>query len=297
MLQIGVMALLCRRFFLPLVLGCCLAGRAHAEVLVVQGSDTLGSRAVPRLIEAFNRIDPSVSFEFSSEGTTPGLRALVEGAVHIAMASRAPTPEEVAAAEAQGVVLEPITVAYDGIALVVHADNPLMGLSLPQIEAIFTGDVRDWSGVRGVPGPISPYARNSSSGTYSSFRELALGARDYSPRTMLLAGHEQVAREVAANRQGIGYVGLGFLDTPGVHVLEIDGSPPAQDEILRGAYPLARPLFLVVDRQRPRDAVASFLLFALSTEGQAIIAESDFVPVRPQQTRPPEAVLQETPAP
>ena len=69
-------------------------------------------------------------------------------------------------------------------------------------------------------------------------------------------------------------------------MIEINGSPPAQEEILQGAYPLARPLFLVVDRQRPLPGVATFLLFVLSPEGQAIIAESDFVPVRTPRALP-----------
>ena len=265
------------------------AGLLRAELLVVQGSDTLGSRAMPRLIDAFTRQNPWVFFEFSAEGTTTGITGLIAGEVDLAMASRSPLPSELVAAQRRGVRLEPITVAFDGIALVVNELNPVMNLSLREIEWIFTGEVRDWAGVRGVPGPLSPYARNTASGTFTSFQELALRGRDYGARTMLLAGHEQITREVAANPQGIGYVGLGFLDTPGVHVLAIDGSPPTLAEILSGDYPLARPLFLMVNQAEVRPAVARFMRFVLSREGQQIMAASDFVPVRREAGSPPVA--------
>ena len=94
------------------------------------------------------------------------------------------------------VTLKPIIVAYDGMAVVVNANNPLAKLTLRQVEQIFAGDITDWSQVGGSPGKISIYTRNTSSGTYADFKELAMKKRDYASSSQKMAGNEQIAAEV-----------------------------------------------------------------------------------------------------
>ena len=127
------------------------------------------------------------------------------------MSSRPTKPEEIAAAKAKGVNFKETIVAYDGIAVIVSDANPIKGLTKKQVEQIFTGDVTDWSAVGGSGGKISVYTRNTSSGTYSEFKELAMKKRDYAPDSQKMAGNEQIAQEVGKNPNGAGYVGLAYV--------------------------------------------------------------------------------------
>ena len=156
-----------------------LASAAFAQKLVIKGSDTLGAKLVPTLAEAYKAKNPGVSFEIAAEGSTTGIAAIIDGTAQLGMSSRRAKPTEVSAATAKGVTLKPIIVAFDGIAVVVNANNPIAKLSKRQVEQIFTGDVADWSAVGGKPGKISIYTRNTSSGTYSDWKDLAMNKRDY----------------------------------------------------------------------------------------------------------------------
>ena len=95
--------------------------------------------------------------------------------------------------------MKPTIVAYDGIGVIVNAGNPIKGLTKKQVEQIFTGDVTDWSAVGGPSGKISIYTRNTSSGTYSDCKELAMKKRDYASGSQKMAGNEQIAAEVGKN--------------------------------------------------------------------------------------------------
>ena len=123
--------------------------------------------------------------------------------------------------------MKPTIVAYDGIAVIVNSANPIKGLTKKQVEQIFTGEVTDWSAVGGSGGKISIYTRNTSSGTYSDFKELAMKKRDYAGGSQKMAGNEQIAAEVGKNPNGVGYVGLAYTKAGGVKVMPIDGVTPS----------------------------------------------------------------------
>src|SRR6202171_2383036 len=172
---------------------------ARADALIIKGSDTLGAKLVPQLAEEFKAQHPGTTFDIAAEGSTHGISAIIDGTAQIGMSSRPAKPEEIATAKSKGVELKPTTVAYDGIAVIVNSANPIKGLTKKQVEQIFTGDIADWSAVGGPPGKISIYTRNTSSGTYSEFRELAMKKRDYAPSSQKMAGNEQIAQEVGKN--------------------------------------------------------------------------------------------------
>ena len=109
--------------------------------------------------------------------------------------------------------MKPTIVAFDGIAVIVNSANPIKGLTKKQVEQIFTGDVTDWSAVGGSGGKISVYTRNTSSGTYSDFKELAMKKRDYAGGSQKMAGNEQIAAEVGKNPNGVGYVGMAYIES------------------------------------------------------------------------------------
>ncbi len=256
-----------------------LAGIARADKVVIKGSDTLGAKLVPMLAEQYKAANPGTTFEIAAEGSTTGIAAIIEGTAQIGMSSRRAKPTEVASASAKGVKMQPTIVAYDGIGVIVNASNPLSGLTRRQIEQIFTGDITDWSAVGGKPGKISIYTRNTSSGTYADFKELAMNKRDYAKSSQKMAGNEQIAAEIAKNPNGIGYVGLAYLTDPGIKTLAIDGALPTKESVHAKTYPYARPTFYYTNGT-PVGSAAAFLAYTLSDEGQRIAEKIGFVPVR-----------------
>jgi phosphate transport system substrate-binding protein len=251
----------------------------RADTLVIKGSDTLGAKLVPQLAEEFKAQHPGTTFNIAAEGSTTGISAIIDGTAQIGMASRPAKPEEVTTAASKGVNMKPTTVAYDGIAVIVNAANPIKGLTKKQVEQIFTGDVTDWSAVGGSGGKISIYTRNTSSGTYSEFKELAMKKRDYAPDSQKMAGNEQIAQEVGKNANGVGYVGLAYTKASGIKVVGIDNAMPSKESVLGKAYPYARPTFYYTNGE-PSGLAKQFVDFTISDAGQKIVEQVGFVPIK-----------------
>jgi len=256
-----------------------LASQSRADRLVIKGSDTLGAKLVPQLAEAFKANHPDTTFDIAAEGSTTGIAAIIDGTAQIGMASRRAKPAEVGAASGKGINMKPTIVAYDGIAVIVNAASPIKSLTKKQVEQIFTGDVTDWSAVGGSGGKISVYTRNTSSGTYSDFKELAMKKRDYAPSSQKMAGNEQIASEVGKNPNGAGYVGLAYTKASGVKVVPIEGVAPSVQTVLGKTYPYARPTFYYTNGE-PSGLAKEFLDFTLSAAGQKIVTQVGFVPIK-----------------
>jgi phosphate transport system substrate-binding protein len=262
-----------------LALGLAFVGtEARADKLVIKGSDTLGAKLVPQLAEQFKAQHPGTTFDIAAEGSTTGIAAIIDGTAQIGMSSRRAKPSEVGAASAKGVHMKPTIVAYDGIAVIVNSGNPIKGLTKKQVEQIFTGEVSDWSAAGGSGGKISIYTRNTSSGTYSDFKELAMKKRDYAGGSQKMAGNEQIAAEVGKNPNGIGYVGLAYVKASGVKVVAIDGVMPSVQTVHAKTYPYARPTFYYTNGE-PGGLAKQFLDFTISSAGQKIVTQVGFVPI------------------
>lgn len=251
----------------------------QAQKLVIKGSDTLGAKLVPMLAEEYKAMHPGVSFEIAAEGSTTGIAAIIDSTADIGMASRRAKPTEMSAAKAKGIAMKPTIVCFDGIAVIVNSNNPIGELTKRQVEQIFTGDVTDWSAVGGASGTISVYTRNTSSGTYSDFKDLAMKKRDYAGSSQKMAGNEQIVSEVAKNPNGIGYVGLAYIHEDGIKVATIEGGTPTKESVLAKKYPYARPTFYYTNGE-PEGEAAKFIDFTLSEAGQKIVEQIGFVPVR-----------------
>lgn len=258
-----------------------IASQASAtETIVIKGSDTLGAKMVPQIAEAFkaemSKQGVEVAFEIAAEGSSTGVASVIDGTAAIGMSSRDPKAKEIAKAKTKGVDINTITVAKDGIALIVNEANPLENISLEEIELIFSGDVTDWSGITAQTGTISAYTRNTSSGTYAVFQKMGMNSRDYGSDTQKMAGNEQIAAEVASNPNGIGYVGLAYIGTPGVKVLPVEGAQPDSKE-----YPLARPLYYLTNKGKALSPIEQqFIDFSLSDAGQEIVKRVHFLSVK-----------------
>jgi len=258
-----------------------IAPALQAQKLVIKGSDTLGAKLVPTIAEDYRALNPGMSFEIAAEGSSTGIAALISGTADIGMSSRRARPAELSNGAAKGVTLRPLIVCYDGIAIIVNAANPITTLTKRQVEQVFTGDLRSWDdlGSGAASGPISIYTRNTASGTYADFKALAMNKRDYAPSSQKLAGNEQIVAEVAANPNGIGYVGLAYINAPGVKVVAIEGDLPSKESVLANRYPYARPNFFYTNGE-PQGEAARFIDYVLSEAGQQVVERVGFVPVR-----------------
>ena len=265
-------------FVLSLALGFGMA-EAKAERLVIKGSDTLGAKLVPQLAESFKAQHPGTTFDIAAEGSTTGIAAIIDGTAEIGMSSRRAKSSEVGAATAKGRNMKPTIVAYDGIAVIVNSANPVKTLTKKQVEQIFAGDVTDWSAIGGSGGKISIYTRNTSSGTYSEFKELAMKKRDYAKSSQKMAGNEQIAAEVGKNPSGVGYVGMAYTKASGVKVVSIDGATPSVKSVQDHSYPYWRPTFYYTNGE-PGGLAKQFVDFTLSSGGQNIVSRVGFVPVK-----------------
>lgn len=250
-----------------------------AEKIVIKGSDTLGAKMVPQLAEEFKAIKSKqgveVIFEIAAEGSSTGVAAVIDATADLGMSSREAKKTEESKAMLKGVKMEAIEVAKDGIAVIANEANPMNSISSREVEKIFTGDVEDWSSINGKSGAISIYTRNTSSGTYAVFQQMALRKRDYAASSQKMAGNEQIASEVGKNPNGIGYVGLAYLGTPGIKTLPVDGITPEKP-----SYPFARPLYIYHDGNKEmRPIVKEFVDFCLSKAGQKIVKDVHFIPV------------------
>src|SRR5436853_966293 len=188
-----------KKLFVTVLIGISALTVARGDEIVIKGSDTLGAKLVPQLAEQVKAQYPGTTFDIAAEGAATGFAALIDKTAAIGMASRPAKPEEIANGKAKGVDLKETIVAYDGIAVIVNTASSIKGLTKKQVEQIFTGEITDWSAVGGSGGKISVYTRNTSSGTYAEFKELAMKKLDYVPVTKQIAGKEKIAQEVSKN--------------------------------------------------------------------------------------------------
>ncbi len=250
-----------------------------ADEIVIKGSDTLGAKMVPQLKDAYVAAGNDVSMDIAAEGSSTAFTALLDGSAEIGMSSRDVKSEEVDKFTAAGMKLKEWTAAYDMIGIIVNENNPLEDITLEQVEGIFTGDITDWSQVGGQPGEISAYTRNTSSGTYKSFQEMAMNKRDYGSNTQKMAGNEQIAEEVSKNPNGIGYVGLAYTTNPGIKTLKVDGVELKPKNAKK--YPISRSLYYFTIEGKLSDASEKFLKWATKDKAaMKIVDEVGFIPAK-----------------
>ncbi len=282
--------------------------RASGEVsgsLKFVGSDTMNN-LVSLWAEGFKKFYPGVSEGVEGKGSASAPPALTEGTCSFGPMSRDWKPSEVDAfKEKHGYAPTVVPGAIDMLAVFVHKDNPLAGLSLQQVDAIFSknrtggakSDIRTW-GDLGLGGewkdkPISLYGRNATSGTYGYFKEHALFKGDFKPTVKEQPGSSAVVQAVANDKFGIGYSGIGYR-TAGVHAVPLsakDGEaavPPEPANAYSGDYPLARFLLLSVNH-KPGSQLdplrREFIRYVLSATGQADVKKDGYLPVTAEVAR------------
>jgi phosphate transport system substrate-binding protein len=258
-----------------------------ARIIENKGSDTLVNLALA-WAETYMGGHPEVRISVTGGGSGTGIAAMINGTVDIANASREMKPEEIAAAEDNGISPIEFVVARDAIVVVVHPSNPVDGLTLQQISDIYTTKITRWSEVGGEDRPIVLLSRESNSGTYVYFLEnvIRMGDKEsellFSPDTLLMPSSEGISAEVRQNPNAIGYDGLGYV-TPDQKMLAVareNNGPyvlPSVEVVNDGSYPISRPLYMYTAGE-PTGEVKAYLEWLMG-DGQVLVSELGFVPL------------------
>lgn len=219
------------------------------------------------LAEEFNRNNADVRVEVQGGGSTAGLQAVVNGIAEIGACSRALKPEEAG--------FTTITMARDGIAIVVHPSNPVSNLTREQVRAIYEGKTANWRDVGGDDRPIRLITREEGSGTREAFTHLVMGDARIA-RSALTQESNGAVKELVKNDPGaIGYMSLGLVHGD-LKALAIGGVEANAEDVINGTYPLVRP-FLFVVKGTPGAAAQRFIDFALSPPAQAMLEKEGLV--------------------
>jgi phosphate transport system substrate-binding protein len=258
------------------------------------GSDTLNN-VFTLWAEDFKKLYPAVQIEVEGKGSSTAPPALIAGTSQFGPMSRAMRPAEIDQFEAKyGYKPTVIRVAVDALAVFVHKDNPLKCLTLGQLDGIFSithnsggADIKTWdqAGLTGeyAGKAISMFGRNSASGTYSYFKEVALANGDYKSTVKEQPGSSAVVQGVASDKFAIGYSGIGYktADVKAIEVAGRDGvcQEPNQTNAYSGKYPITRFLYVYLNKNpsAPLEPLrAEFLKFVLSGSGQKEVTKDGY---------------------
>lgn len=262
------------------------------------GSDTLAN-LMTLWAEEFKRLYPNVNIQIQAAGSSTAPPALTEGTSNLGPMSRKMKDKELEAFEKKfGYKPLAIPVAIDALAVYVHKDNPIKGLTIPQVDAIFSAtrkcgnkeDLTNWGqlGLGGALGSktIQLYGRNSVSGTYGYFKKHALCKGDYKSTVNEQPGSASVVQSVSSSINGIGYSGVGYK-TSGVRAVPLakkggEFISADTENALNGTYPLARFLYVYVNK-RPNEALAplerEFIRMVMSKTGQEVVVKDGYIPL------------------
>ncbi|MBI5686516.1 MAG: phosphate ABC transporter substrate-binding protein [Verrucomicrobia bacterium] len=259
------------------------AGSTYAGNVTVKGSDTMVILG-QKWAEVYMKKNPGTAVQVTGGGSGTGIAALLNGTTDICNASRAMKTKETAQFLAKFKTrAREYKMCLDAISVYLNKNNPVQKLSFPQLEGIFIGKITNWKQVGGNDTPISLYGRENSSGTYEFFKEHVLGGKDFAAATKTMPGTAAVIQGVANDANGIGYGGVAYGEgVKAISVSKVDGGDavaPSAESVRSGKYPISRFLFNYVDPKKDNGAVADYINWCLSDEGQAVVKNIGFFPL------------------
>ena len=263
------------------------------------GSDTLAN-LMTLWSEDFKRYYPNVNIQIQAAGSSTAPPALTEGTSNVGPMSRKMKDKEIEAFETKyGYKPTAIPVAIDALAVFVHKDNPISGMTIAQVDAVFSNthkcghaDNAETWGALGMDGAwaardIQMFGRNSVSGTYGYFKEEALCKGDFKNGVNEQPGSASVVQSVSTSVNGIGYSGIGYK-TSSVRAVPLakDGKSgfveATAENATAGTYPLSRFLYVYVNKA-PNKPLApldrEFIKLVLSKQGQEVVVKDGYIPL------------------
>ncbi|MGH8353705.1 MAG: substrate-binding domain-containing protein [Pseudomonas sp.] len=283
---------------------------AGMPALRIQGSNTIGAKLGPALVKGLFEVqglravrqEPSgaeneqrvvgqtsdgrtVSIEVAAHGSGTGFVALKDGSAELAASSRPIKDSEAADLAGLGDLKSrnaEQVIAIDGLAIILHPNNPLGALKTDQLAQIFAGEVKTWEALGSRGGPIHLYARDDKSGTYDTFKELVLAAhgKNLAGGAKRFESNDKLSAAVSADPQGIGFVGLASIaQAKAVAIADGESQPmlPSATLIATEDYPLSRRLFFYNQPELKNPWAQALVQFAHSPRGQAIVAQTGFI--------------------
>lgn len=248
--------------------------------------------------EKYMSKNENISISLSGGGSGTGIAALINGNANIANISRSLKKREIKLIDNLSRKFDKIPVALDGVAVIVNSSNPVSSFTVNQLKLIYSGKITNWKELGGDDREIVLYSRENSSGTYEFFREKILSFNetglpvDFSTSIQLLQGTSAIAQAVSLDKYGIGYGGIGYFKKRNdIRVVKIAVDKETEmispitdgkidfEKIENESYFLSRQLFCFID-QYNNQAVLKFIDFLKSEEGQKIIENSGFIPLK-----------------
>ncbi|MGV3773503.1 MAG: PstS family phosphate ABC transporter substrate-binding protein [Verrucomicrobiales bacterium] len=262
---------------------------AHAKDITMKGSDTLVILA-QKWAEVYMQKNPGVKIQVTGGGSGTGFAALQNQTTDLANASRKIKAKEIEACiKAFGKRPKEVKVALDGLSIFVNDGNPIQEMSIPQLEAIFTGRIKNWKEVGGADMPIVVVSRENSSGTYEFFKEHVLGGKDFAASAQTMAGTAAVLQSVAKDPKAIGYGGAAYgQGAKHISVKKTDADKavePTEENIVAGKYPIWRYLFIYVNPALDKGDVNKYLAWIKSDEGQKLVKDVGYFPLPENQRK------------
>ncbi len=250
--------------------------------ITVKGSDTMVILS-QKWAEVYMQKHPETSIQVTGGGSGVGLAALINGSTDIANSSRPMKSSELEKLKARYNTLGvEIPCAKDGISIYINKANAVSELTVKQIGQIFAGKITNWNEVGGPNAPIKLYGRESSSGTFVYFKDNVVKT-DYAPSCQTLPGTAAIVNAVKKDKNGIGYGGAAYAEgVKDCKVSKDDKSPayaPTAETIKNKTYPISRYLYMYL-RSRPTGETKAFVDWILSAEGQKVIKEIGYFPVK-----------------
>ena len=236
--------------------------------------NTNGSTSMEKVMgylkEGFAEVQPGITINYTASGSSAGITGAQDGTCDIGLASRDLKDGETG--------VKPITVAKDGIAIVVNPQNPVANLSVEQIAQLATGEITNWSEVGGNDGQVVFMGREAGSGTRDGFESIT-GTEDACKYQNEYTSTGEVIAAVASNPNAIGYASLSSVDET-VKAITVDGVAPTEETVLDGTYAIQRNFnFIVSDSAELSDAANAFIEWATSAEASDLIAGAGAVPL------------------
>ncbi len=263
------------------------------------GSDTLAN-LMTLWAEEFKRLYPNVNIQIQAAGSSTAPPALTEGTANIGPMSRKMKDKELESFEQKfGYKPTAVAVAIDALAVFAHKDNPIAGMTIDQVDAVFSStrkcgandDISNWSQL-GMTGALSDksiqlFGRNSVSGTYGYFKEKALCKGDFRNNVNEQPGSASVVQSVSTSLNGLGYSGIGYK-TASVRALPLakkageDFVEATPENAINGKYPLARSLYVYINKKPGTDLQPlerEFLKLVMSKAGQEVVVKDGYIPL------------------
>jgi phosphate transport system substrate-binding protein len=241
----------------------------HETTVVIAGSTSV-QPFVEKMAEEYKKIYPDKSVQVQAGGSSAGFLAVRSGIAAIGMSSRNLRGDELE--------LWNTVIAKDGLAIIIHPENPIIDLTREELRGIYSAEITNWNELGGPDAKIHLIAREEGSGTRSAFQELVMEGLRISPRAIVLNFNGAIRQLVAGDPNAIGFISLGLVDIGErpVKAIGIDGVEASRENVLNESYPLYRS-FIFVSLDEPDGPAKQFIDFVFSAEGRRILENEGLV--------------------